>query len=133
MKFIPLFLFSILFIACGPKQEKEVSWAPLNELENLTFSVDKASGAEQKALLKQAGVLIATLNSSVPKEAKNKEQIRVLLADLNSLAPKLSQVDTLSDQETSMLSQAVSPIVTKLMTAAGIPHRCSSCASCSGH
>ena len=131
MKSIPIFLFSVLLIACGPKQETEVSWSSLNELENLTLSLNKADASEEKVLLKQAGSLITKLNSSVPKNAKNKEKITVLLQDLNSLKPKLAQSETLTEQESNNLTQALSPIVTNLMTAAGLPHSCSTCASCS--
>lgn len=118
-------IISALLFSCTKKDEV-VSWTSLSELDEISIAVEHAAAEhqhdEQKVLLKRAGKLISEVQTSVPDNAKNTEQVAVLVKDLSALSTQIDSIDTLGHEELDTLSKAIHPIVAKLMETAGVPH-----------
>ncbi len=124
MKKVLILVASLFFCSCNEKQE--VKWRGLNQLDELSIKVEHATQEhkhdEQAELLGEAKTLIPQIASSIPANAKNKDQVKVLLTDLTALAEQLNELESLEHEQLDTLSKSIHPIVAKLMESAGVPH-----------
>jgi len=118
-------LTSFALFSCSKKDEV-VTWTTLSELDEISISVEHAAAAhqhaEQKTLLKRAKALISEVQSSIPENANNTEEVQILVKDLTALSTQIDKLDELGHDELDSLSKAIHPIVAKLMETAGVPH-----------
>lgn len=124
IKNLTVFLSALLLISCGP--ERVVVWESLTALDNLSIKIENAAyeheHGKQKELLLEAKGLIPKVVSSIPENAKNKEQVDALLKDLSALTTELEKMETLDHGQLDALSKSIHPIVAKVMVTAGVPH-----------